>query len=402
MTDKFAKRMENMNGTATREIFKLLARPEIISFAGGNPALECLPTERVKGIIADLTQTEGFTNLLQYGLTAGLPQLRQLFCEYVKTAGINDATVDNVLVISGGQQGIDLVLKTFIDAGDVILVENPTYLAFLQLANSYEGKCVGVDADSEGLILADLEAKIIKHNPKILYCVPTFSNPTGKTYSVENRKKIAELTAKYGVIVIEDDPYSKLRFAGETLPSIKSFDTTGNVIFLSSFSKIISPGNRTGVACGDAKIIKKMEVGKQGTDLHTPNISQMITYEYLSRGYLDIDIQKSVKIYGHKKEMMCNAIDKYMPKEFKYVEPEGGLFIWGEFPDYINVKEIFPEATALNVAYISGNVFFADESGTNCIRLNYSYANDEQIKKGMKILGELFTKHINKHKQEQQ
>lgn len=386
----FSERMKNMNGTATREIFKLLGDPSIISFAGGNPAIECLPTERVKEITGDICAAPDFARVLQYGLTAGFPELRELLCKYVESAGIIGAKTENVLVISGGQQGIDLALKAFINPGDVILVEDPTYLAFLQLANSYEGVCVGVRANDDGLDLADLEEKIKKHRPKMLYCVPTFSNPTGKTYSAENRKAIAEMTAKYGVIVIEDDPYSKLRFKGEYVPSLKSWDKAGNVIFISSFSKIISPGNRTGVAVADPAVIRKMEIGKQGTDLHTPNLSQMITYEYLRRGYLAPDLEKAVKIYGEKKGAMSEAIRKYMPEEFECTDPDGGLFIWGRLPERIDAAKLLPEAVARKkVAYIQGSVFFAD-GGTNYIRLNYSYANVAQIEEGIERLAELF------------
>lgn len=387
----FSERMKNMNGTATREIFKLLGDPSIISFAGGNPAIECLPTERVKEITGDICAAPDFARVLQYGLTAGFPELRELLCKYVESAGIIGAKTENVLVISGGQQGIDLALKAFINPGDVILVEDPTYLAFLQLANSYEGVCVGVRANDDGLDLADLEDKIKKHRPKMLYCVPTFSNPTGKTYSAENRKAIAEMTAKYGVIVIEDDPYSKLRFKGEYVPSLKSWDKAGNVIFISSFSKIISPGNRTGVAVADSAVIRKMEIGKQGTDLHTPNLSQMITYEYLRRGYLAPDLEKAVKIYGEKKGAMSEAIRKYMPEEFECTDPDGGLFIWGRLPERIDAAKLLPEAVARKkVAYIQGSVFFADGGGTNYIRLNYSYANVAQIEEGIERLAELF------------
>ena len=396
MNYTFSERMKNMNGTATREIFKLLGDPSIISFAGGNPAIECLPTERVKEIANDICASPDFPRVLQYGLTAGFPEFRELLCKYVETAGIYGAKTENVLVISGGQQGIDLALKAFIDPGDVILVEDPTYLAFLQLANSYEGVCVGVKADENGLDLADLEAKIKKHKPKVLYCVPTFSNPTGKTYSAENRKAIAEMTAKYGVIVLEDDPYSKLRFKGEYLPAMKSYDEAGNIIFISSFSKIISPGNRTGVAVASPEIIRKMEIGKQGTDLHTPNLSQMITYEYLRRGYLEPDLEKAVKIYGEKKAAMSAAIAKYMPEEFECTDPDGGLFIWGSFPEKIDVVKIFPEAIARKVAYIQGCVFFADGSGTNYVRLNYSYASPAQIDEGIARLGELFKEKLAK------
>ena len=396
MNYTFSERMKNMNGTATREIFKLLGDPEIISFAGGNPAIECLPTERVKEITNDICSAPDFARVLQYGLTAGFPELRELLCKYVESAGIYGAKTENVLVISGGQQGIDLALKAFIDPGDVILVEDPTYLAFLQLANSYEGVCVGVKANEDGLDLEDLEAKIKAHKPKILYCVPTFSNPTGKTYSEANRRAIAEMTAKYGVIVIEDDPYSKLRFKGEHLPALKSFDEAGNVIFISSFSKIISPGNRTGVAVADPAVIRKMEIGKQGTDLHTPNLSQKITYEYLRRGYLEPDLKKAVKIYGEKKAAMSEAIKRYMPDEFECTDPDGGLFIWGKLPERIDVVKMLPEAVARKVAYIQGSVFFADGGGTNYVRLNYSYADIPQIEEGIKRLGELFKEKLAK------
>ena len=392
----FSDRMKNMNGTATREIFKLLGNTEIISFAGGNPAIECLPTERVKEITGDICASPDFARVLQYGLTAGFPELRELLCKYVETAGIYGAKTENVLVISGGQQGIDLALKAFINPGDVILVEDPTYLAFLQLANSYEGVCVGVRANDDGLDLCDLEEKIRKYNPRMLYCVPTFSNPTGKTYSEKNRKAIAEITAKYGVIVIEDDPYSKLRFKGGYVPSMKSFDTAGNVIFVSSFSKIISPGNRTGVAVADPAIIRKMEIGKQGTDLHTPNLSQMITYEYLRRGYLAPDLEKAVKIYGEKKGAMSDAIKKYMPEEFECTDPDGGLFIWGRLPERIDAVKMLPEAIERKVAYIQGSVFFADGGGANYVRLNYSYANLAQIDEGIARLAALFKEKLAK------
>lgn len=396
MDYRFSERMKNMNGTATREIFKLLGNPEIISFAGGNPAIECLPTERVKEITGDICSSPDFARVLQYGLTAGFPELRELLCKYVESADVYGAKTENVLVISGGQQGIDLALKAFINPGDVILVEDPTYLAFLQLANSYEGVCKGVKANEDGLDLGDLEDKIKKYKPKMLYCVPTFSNPTGKTYSAENRKAIAEMTAKYGVIVIEDDPYSKLRFKGEHVPSLKSFDIAGNVIFISSFSKIISPGNRTGVAVAAPEIIRKMEIGKQGTDLHTPNLSQMITYEYLRRGYLAPDLEKAVKIYGEKKSAMSDAIRKYMPEEFECTDPDGGLFIWGRLPERIDVVKMLPEAIERKVAYIQGSVFYADDSGTNYVRLNYSYANLQQIEEGIERLAGLFKEKLAK------
>lgn len=397
MKPVFSDRMENMNGTATREIFKLLSRPEIISFAGGLPANECLPIAEIRSIAEELL-ADADAALFQYGTTEGYPSLRKLFIDYVLSVGITGLELDNTLVISGGQQGIDLMCKAFINKDDVVLVEDPTYLAFLQIVNSYEGHAVGVRAAREGLDLDDLESKLIQYKPKMLYCVPTFSNPTGRTYTTANRKEIARLTAKYGAVVLEDDPYSKLRFSGEPVPSLKSFDAEGNVVYISSFSKIISPGLRAGLAVGDKEIIRKMAVGKQGTDLHTPNLSQKIVEKYLERGYLTPDIEKSLPVYLERKTAMTEAIERYMPEEFAHTDPQGGLFIWGELPSYINTVRLLPEAVENNVAFIQGQVFFADNGGLNTLRLNYSNAPPEKIDTGIKALATLIKKKIAEEK----
>ncbi len=398
MTYNYSERMAKMNGAATREILKLLTRPEIISFAGGFPATQCLPQKEVQEIAHDLLSEGRATEALQYGTTEGFKSLREQLIEYVKTAGIENITLDNTLVISGGQQGIDLMSKVFLNKGDCVLVENPTYLTALQIFDSYQAKAVGVDADHDGLIIEDLEKKIKKYNPKFLYCVSTFSNPTGKTYSVENRKKIAEITAKYNVMVLEDDPYSKLRFEGNWVPSIKSFDKAGNVVYLTSFSKVLSPGLRVGVAIGDKEVIRKMTIGKQGVDVTTSNLSQLIVGEYLRRGYLFKNIEKSLPIYRERKNAMIAALNKYMPEEYKYVNAEGGLFIWGEFNAPINTVELAPEAIKHDVAYIQGQVFYADGSGLNTMRLNFSNATVDRIDAGIHRLGDMFKAEIAKLK----
>ncbi|MCI8435688.1 MAG: PLP-dependent aminotransferase family protein [Clostridia bacterium] len=397
MQPKFADRMANMNGTATREIFKLLSRPEIISFAGGLPAKECLPLKEIADITQELLASAD-VSLLQYGTTEGFLSLRQRLVEYVRDVGITGIDTDNTLVISGGQQGIDLLSKALLNKGDVVLVEDPTYLAVLPIIDSYEGRAVGVKACAEGLDLDDLEKKIVAYKPKLLYVVPTFSNPTGRTYTEENRKAIAKLTAKYGVIVLEDDPYGKLRFSGKAVPSLKSFDADNNVVYISSFSKIISPGLRVGVAVGDKAILRKMAIGKQGTDLHTSNLAQKIVEKYLEKGYLTPNIEKSLPLYLRRKTAMIDAIEKYMPAEFRHTDPDGGLFIWGELPAGVDTVKLLPAALECNVAYIQGQVFYADGSGLNTIRLNYSNADPEQIDKGIHALGDLLKKKLSEVK----
>lgn len=394
MDYRYSDRMANLSGTATREIFKLLSRPEIISFAGGLPATECLPVKEIAQITAELWESEDAVPTLQYGTTEGFPALRERFIDYVKTVGIENAALDETLVVSGGQQTIDLMCKTFLDKGDVVLVEDPTYLAVLQIINSYEGKAIGVKADKDGLDIDDLEDKIIQYKPKFLYVVPTFSNPTGKTYTTSNRKDIARITAKYNVMVLEDDPYSKLRFEGSPVPGVKSFDTAGNVVFTASISKIIAPGLRTGIAVGDKQVIRKLSICKQGTDLHTNNVAQMIVARYLEKGYLMPNIEKSLPLYIERRDAMLEAIDRFMPAEFTHTVPQGGLFIWGAFDADVDTVKILPEAVEKNVAYIQGQVFFADGGGLNTLRLNYSNSSPEKIQAGIKALGTLYKKKI--------
>ena len=263
----YSTRMNGLNGSATREILKLTAQPDMISFAGGLPAAECIPTDKIAEITADVLSGGNALSALQYGVTEGAMPFREELRKFLADGGVKTSSVDELFVVSGGQQGIDLTCKVFLDKGDYVLVENPTYLAFLQIASSYEATPIGVDADENGLCLADLEAKIKKYRPKFLYVVPTFSNPTGRSYSIENRKAIAELAEKYDVMVLEDDPYSRLRYSGESLPPIKSFDRAGKVLYVTSFSKILAPGLRTGVMCGNPEIIKKLVVGKQCADV---------------------------------------------------------------------------------------------------------------------------------------
>ena len=394
MIYNFSERMANLSGSATREILKLTQRGGVISFAGGLPANDMLPMDDLRVIVSDiLNNGDMLKSLMQYGTTEGIISVREAMIKYLnEDFGIKGVGLDEILAVSGGQQGIDLFCRAFLDKGDAVLVEDPTYLAALQIISSYQAKAYGVKATKDGLDIGDLEEKIKKYNPKMLYVVPTFSNPTGNTYSAENRKAIAELTAKYNVMVLEDDPYAKLRFAGTPQPPIKTFDKAGNVVYITSFSKIISPGIRAALAAGHKDVIRKMAICKQGQDLHTSSLSQVIVGEMLNRGIVKKHVEKVRPIYKQKQKLMIECLEKYMPDCYTHTNPEGGLFIWGEFKgSKIDTKAVLYEAIEKsNVAYVQGTEFFAGGGGQNTIRFNFSNPSFENIEKGCKNLGGYF------------
>lgn len=377
-----------MTGTATREILKLTSRPEVISFAGGMPAAECLPCDILRGIADELLGGERARSLLQYGQTEGTAELRAELIGYLGTIGLK-AAENELQVLSGGQQGLDLMCKAFLDKGDVVLVEDPTYLAFLQIVKTYEARAVGVRADENGLVLDDLEQKLKKYSPKLLYTVPTFSNPTGKTYSAENRKSIISLCERYGTVVIEDDPYGRLRYDGEHVPTMKSFDTSGTVVYITSFSKTVAPSLRVAFAFGEQSVVRKLSIGKQCADVQSPALCQAMVAEYLRRGYFYPTLDKSIAAYRARKDAFLAALDRYMPDGVRYTRPDGGLFIWAELPERIDAAAMLPEAVARNVAYIQGCEFYADGGGRNTMRLNFSNSDERRIDSGVKILSEL-------------
>lgn len=388
MNYTFADRMSRISGAATREIMKLTANPEIISLAGGMPGAECFPYSEVEQAIARVMSGTGRERVLQYGTTFGLASTREAIRSYVGTIGIKTDGIENVLIVSGGQQGLDLMCKIFLNKGDTVLVENPTYLAFLQIVASYEADAVGVDSDENGIIIADLEAKIIKHKPKMLYLVPTFSNPTGKTYSEKNRIAIAELSKKYKLIVIEDDPYSRLRYDGTAVPPLYNY-CGGNCVYITSFSKVISPGLRVGACVGSAELIRKLEIAKQGQDVHSSHLSQAIVEDFITGGSIYPHIESVISVYRGKKNAMIQAIGKYMPSHFSIDKADGGLFVFGTFAADIDTVKMFPKAIEKKIAYVYGNVFYADGSGLNTLRLNFSAPSVENIDLGIKSLAEV-------------
>ena len=384
-----AERMQGVNGSAIRELFKLLGDPEIISFGGGNPAKECFPKEDIENITAELLRDKSDV-LLQYGATEGYLPLRKAYIEKILPDLGLTAELENVLALTGSMQGLDLICKVVVNPGDVVLVEEPSFLGALQTFNIAQAKLVPVPLHTDGIHVEELEALVREYRPVMFYTIPTFQNPTSWVSGIEARKAIARLAAEYDMIVIEDDPYASLRFSGEKLPTIKSFDTSGNVILMSSFSKTISPGMRVALCCGNAELIRKMTIAKQSADTHSPNLNQAIIAEYLNRDLLPEHLAEISKVYAHSASVMVEAMEEYFPDWVEYEKPIGGLFIWCTLPEGWDASELFKKAVARKVAFVPGVSFFTTPGkGNNTFRLNFSAEPEERIRRGIRTLGDL-------------
>lgn len=391
---RYSQRLSRLKGSVIREIFKMMADPEIISLGGGSPAAESYPFEAVRSISDQLLREKGLI-MLEYGLTTGYLPLREAYLEIlVKGKGVK-AGLENTICFTGSGQGIFIILDVFIDPGDVVLVENPTFLATLNLLRKMNAKIVGVDMDENGIIIEDLKKKIRQYKPKLLYTIPTFQNPSGRTISRERRQKIAEFAAQYDMVILEDDPYADVRFRGEAVPPIKSFDQSGNVIMLNSFSKIIAPGLRVGAATAKEEWIEKMELVKQGVDTHTATFSQAICAEFLIRGLLPEHLKKVGLIYKQRYEALEAGIKKYFPPNTEYTKPDGGLFVWARIPG-VNMMAMNKQAVSkYKVAFIPGNPFYVDETeGQDCLRLNFSSSEPAKIETACQRLGQLFAEEL--------
>ena len=382
---RFASRFDKVTGSAIREIFKVIAQPGMISFAGGNPSPDALPDALVSELSRYVLAQDGKA-ILQYGATEGYRPFVESLKAYVsKQLGVE---IPSVLPVTGSTQAMDLLCKALIDPGDTVLVENPSFLGNLQCLKLYQANLVPVESDDQGLLPDDLEKKIQQYHPKLLYTIPTFQNPTGKSLPEDRRKAVAELANKYGMVVAEDDPYRDLRYRGTAAPSIKSFDEKGWVMFLGSFSKIISPGLRVGYIAGNADIIRKCTVGKQSTDVHTSNLNQAIVDQFLRRNLLPEHIRTICAGYGAKMNRMLSCLETF-PAGVRFTRPEGGLFIWAELPEKIDAVSMLSKAVERKVAYVPGTYFCVDGGHLNTIRLNFSNSTPEQIDTGMAALREI-------------
>ena len=369
---EFAKRLDNVTGSAIRAIFALLGQPGMISFAGGNPAPECFPSADIAEISASLINKNG-SHILQYGGTPGIGRLKDTVIGMMNARGIS-ATPDEVIITSGATQGIGLAAKTLVNPGDVVLAESPTFIGALQTFLTYEADVKGVKMDDEGMDMDDLEAKLKAYKPKFVYTIPTFQNPTGRTMSLERRKQMIALCKAHGVLILEDDPYCDLRY-------------------LMSFSKIISPGLRVGAAIADARVIQKYNIAKQGEDLHTANLSQEIVDAYMRSGKIEQHLETVCANYRGKRDAMLSKLEAF-PKGVTFTKPDGGLFIWAALPESMNAITMFQQCVDAGVAYVPGVHFYPEGGHENTMRLNFSMASFEQIDKGMDILKGVIEKNM--------
>ena len=391
MNYTFADRVNTLQPSAIREILKFTSQPGIISCAAGNPAPEAFPTAQLEEISRRI-YTERPIDALQYSVTEGYIPLRDaiksrysdLFKDY-----------DQVLITSGAQQVMELATKSLCNEGDVIICEAPTFIGSLNAFRSLNTKLVGIPLEKDGMDIAKLEDALKNNeNVRFIYCIPNFQNPSGVVTSLEKRKAIYELAKKYGTMILEDNPYGETRFEGEEIPTIKSMDTEGIVIYAGSFSKVISPGLRVGYGIAPAPVIAKMTVCKQVSDVHTNIYGQLLVHEFMTSDGYDAHLDSIKEIYRKKSNLMTTLLDLELAPRVEYIKPQGGLFIWCTLPEQIDMPAFAKEAVLRSVAVVPGNAFLVDENQPCAsIRLNYSTPTDEQIEKGVKILGELLSEY---------
>ena len=395
MNYQISEKFKNLKPSAIREIFKSLGTPGSISFAAGNPNPDSFPVKEMRDIADSIFENEP-TTALQYGITEGYAPLRTLVTERLKRVYNIGTPDDDLIIVTGGQQGIELTCKVMCNEGDVVICENPSFIGALNSFRSLGAKLVGVPLDDDGINLEALE-DALKSNPnaKLLYTIPTFQNPAGITTCLEKRKAVLKLAEKYDILILEDNPYGDLRFTGEDVPTYKSMDTTGRVLYCGSFSKVLSAGMRIGFLCANKELISKIVVAKQVEDVHTNVFFQMICAKYIAEYDLEEHIATIREMYRHKAGLMIEALDKYMPKEVKFTRPEGGIFLWCSLPENIELGEFVKRAGDKNVFVVPGTAFSADtEEVSHSFRLNYSMPSDEEIERGIKILADIASEMI--------
>ncbi|NLG24562.1 MAG: PLP-dependent aminotransferase family protein [Clostridiales bacterium] len=382
----FSSQMRPITGSAIREIFHLLGRPGMISFAGGNPSLAALEPDVVAELAQSALKKHG-ASLIQYGPTEGFAPLRESVAQFVGSAGVK-ATPAQVLPTQGSQQAMDLILRAMIEPGDVILVENPTFLGVIQAMRIAGARLVAVPTDGKGVIVEAAEEAMIWHRPKLMYVIPTFQNPTGITLAAERRAPLAKLAAKHGVLLIEDDPYRDLRYAGDAIPAIKAFDEAGWVAYLTSFSKLIAPGLRVGAAVADETLIRKLTIAKQSADVHSPLLTQAIVDGYFRNGLLAPHIRRVLGGYREQLNAMLEGFAGF-PAGVTHTTPQGGLFVWASLPAGADALAMLKAAVERGVAYVPGTHFHIDGGHLNTLRLNFSNSPVADIRRGMAALAEV-------------
>lgn len=390
----FTPAVAGMQASAIREIFKMLDKKDVISFAAGIPAPELFPAREWSEITKDILENNSKTALV-YGVTEGYLPLRNLTKERAKRNGAFDENKDELIITSGAQQAIDLTAKVLLNAGDGVIVEDPSFIGSLNSFRSYGAKLYGAEVESDGMNIDKVEKLLCENkNIKFIYTIPTFQNPSGTTMSLEKRKALLNLAEKYDVLILEDNPYGELRFSNKELPTLKSMDTMGRVIYAGTYSKTLAPGIRVGFLSAAKKIVDRVIVVKQVNDVNTTVLSQMMVYEYIKRYDFDAHIEKCCEVYKKRCELMLSEMDKKFSKNIKYTRPDGGIFILVTMPEECDTKKMLAEAMDSNVAFVPGNTFMLDmDAPSNMLRLNYSVTNEKTIVKGIDLLSKVVNKY---------
>ena len=383
----YAERIAGLRSSAIRDILKLMSRPGIISFAGGLPAPELFPIKEIGDAAAKVLSRHG-SSALQYSITEGLIPLREKIIKKLDPDS-KYLSLENIIITQGSQQGLDLISKLFLDKGDAVFTETPTYLGALQSFQLFQANIFAIPSDEKGIQVDELKKRLETQKPKLLYLMPNFQNPTGASIPMDRRYRLLEIAGKHDFMLIEDDPYGELIFEGEKLSSLLSLAQSKNFIYMSSFSKTIAPGFRVAYVIADKEIIKKFAIVKQGTDLHTNTFGQFIVNEYLENGNYQGHISLLKRTYKERRDCMLSAMEKYFPKSAKWNKPAGGMFIWALLQEGYDAREILMRCIEKDVAFVPGQEFFPDGSGKNTMRLNFSNAAAENIEEGIRRIGEV-------------
>jgi 2-aminoadipate transaminase len=391
---RFARRISYAKASEIREILKITQNPEIISFAGGLPAPELFPVEGVKRAGAAVLDESGMT-ALQYTTTEGYDPLRAWIADRLNRRNNMSMDKDNIMITHGSQQALDLAGKVLLDEGDAVLCESPTYLAAITAFRSYGCRFIDIPTDGGGMIMSELR-KAVRENDRVkaIYVVPNFQNPTGRTWSLERRKELAEISAANSIAVIEDDPYGEIRFKGEDIRSVQSLDVTGNVLSTGTFSKIFCPGFRIGWIAGDKRIIHKFVLMKQSTDLQCNTFAQMTISKFLEQNDIDGHIKTIKETYRKRCDLAVGTMRENFPKNVVFTEPEGGLFAWIELPCHVNARDVLARCLEKKVAFVPGGSFFPGGGHDNTLRINFSNMPEERIVKGLKIMADVIREFV--------
>jgi len=381
---QFSERAQQLQSSAIREILKITQRPEIISFAGGLPSPATFPVDVMKAAY-DKVLTEAGKQALQYGPTDGYAPLREWIANYLSSEGTR-ILPEQILMVSGSQQALDLLGKVLIDEGSPALVETPSYLGALQAFSVYRPEFRSVETDEHGLVPSSIEA--LADGARLLYSLPNFQNPTGRSLSLERRQELVETCARLGLPLIEDDPYGALSYKGEPMPRMLSMNPDG-VIYMGSFSKVLTPGIRLGYVCAPLPLVRRLELAKQAADLHTAQLTQMVVHEVVKDGFLDRHIPTIRSLYANQCQVMLDALAEHFPSSVKWTRPEGGMFIWVDLPKHIDATALLDQAIAARVAFVPGAPFYANNPVTNTLRLSFVTVPPERIREGIATLGQL-------------